>query len=206
MSDDTDTPSPDGEADEPRRSVLAELPRTRPQRPSSRREAARRHAQQGQPHPGASDHGIADRARLSAEGDRQTQAPKRKAPTAKQAEARAKASEKRSRPKQATARAGAGEKRSRQEKTRAGGRQQTKKPPQTRGGRGSSPIEGAKGAKRPEPAPRQGFEPEDDLGRAPVSPPSGAELVSSLAELAGELAQTGISAGGKLLKSIFSRP
>ena len=39
----------------------------------------------------------------------------------------------------------------------------------------------------------------------PVQPPSGAELASSLVELVGELAQAGLSAGGRALKDAFER-
>lgn len=53
--------------------------------------------------------------------------------------------------------------------------------------------------------PRQGYEAESEALGTPVAPPSGAELVGSLAELAGELAQTGISAGGRLLRRAMSR-
>lgn len=41
--------------------------------------------------------------------------------------------------------------------------------------------------------PRQGFEPEEQLGRDPVSPPSGLELVQSLIELTDELVRAGVS-------------
>ncbi len=65
--------------------------------------------------------------------------------------------------------------------------------------------------KPPEPpAPKQGYEPEEEveLG-ATVHPPSGVELVESVADILGELAGTGLTAGGRLLKdafSIFRRP
>jgi hypothetical protein len=55
-----------------------------------------------------------------------------------------------------------------------------------------------------EPAPRQGFEAEpDSLGS--VQPPGGAELVASAAELAGELAKTGVAAGARVLRDFLSR-
>jgi hypothetical protein len=38
-----------------------------------------------------------------------------------------------------------------------------------------------------------------------VQPPGGAELAASVVELIGELAQTGLSSGGKLLKDALSR-
>jgi hypothetical protein len=56
-----------------------------------------------------------------------------------------------------------------------------------------------------DPAPRQGFESESDSLSGPVQPPGGVELLASAAELAGELAQTGLSTGGRLLKDALSR-
>jgi hypothetical protein len=56
------------------------------------------------------------------------------------------------------------------------------------------------------PVPRQGFEAEEEIpqGRS-VQPPSGSELASSVAELFGELAQAGLSTGGRLLKDALTR-
>ncbi len=53
-------------------------------------------------------------------------------------------------------------------------------------------------------APRQGFEAEPD-SRGPVQPPGGTDLVVSAAELAGELAKTGVTAGARVLRDFFSR-
>lgn len=55
------------------------------------------------------------------------------------------------------------------------------------------------------PTPKQGYEPEEELelGKS-VSPPSGAELVESVADIVGELANSGLTAGGRLLKDAFS--
>ncbi len=54
-------------------------------------------------------------------------------------------------------------------------------------------------------APKQGYEPEEELELGhTVNPPSGAELVESLADIVGELAGTGLTAGGRLLKDAFS--
>jgi hypothetical protein len=54
--------------------------------------------------------------------------------------------------------------------------------------------------------PRQGFEIEAEIepGRS-LQPPSGTELATSVAELFGELAQTGLSASGRLLKDALAR-
>ncbi len=55
------------------------------------------------------------------------------------------------------------------------------------------------------PAPKQGYEPEEELelGKS-VNPPSGGELVESVADIIGELANSGLTAGGRLLKDAFS--
>jgi hypothetical protein len=55
------------------------------------------------------------------------------------------------------------------------------------------------------PAPKQGYEPEEELelGKA-VNPPSGVELVESVADILGELANSGLTAGGRLLRDAFS--
>jgi hypothetical protein len=56
-----------------------------------------------------------------------------------------------------------------------------------------------------QPAPKQGYEPEEELelGKT-VNPPSGVELVESVADIIGELANSGLTAGGRLLKDAFS--
>jgi hypothetical protein len=59
-------------------------------------------------------------------------------------------------------------------------------------------------------APKQGYEPEEEveLGNT-VHPPSGGELIESLADIVGELVGAGAGAGGRLVKdalSIFRRP
>jgi len=60
------------------------------------------------------------------------------------------------------------------------------------------------------PAPKQGYEPEEEIETGTtVHPPSGVELVESVADILGELAGTGLTAGGRLLKdafSVFRRP
>ncbi|HEY5192746.1 MAG TPA: hypothetical protein VIJ39_02595 [Solirubrobacteraceae bacterium] len=55
------------------------------------------------------------------------------------------------------------------------------------------------------PVPKQGYEPEDELelGKT-VHPPSGVELMESVADIVGELANSSIAAGGRLLKDAFS--
>ena len=55
------------------------------------------------------------------------------------------------------------------------------------------------------PVPKQGYEPEDELelGKT-VNPPSGVELVESVADIVGEIANSSLAAGGRLLKDAFS--
>ena len=55
-----------------------------------------------------------------------------------------------------------------------------------------------------EPAPRQGFESETERANGSVSPPGGADLVASAAEIVGELAKAGVSKGERLLKDFLS--
>jgi hypothetical protein len=137
--------------------VLANLPRTRPQRSSARRDAARR----------------ATKAKASPKASTILAAPGRpvttKAKPAKVVPAKKPA-------KVASARRGQG----------------TAKPRST--------------AKRlRDPVPRQGFETENDPLSGPVQPPGGVDLLASAAELAGELTNSGLSSGGRLLKDILAR-
>ncbi len=61
---------------------------------------------------------------------------------------------------------------------------------------------------KPEPprAPRQGFEAESEIetGKT-VAPPSGVELAASVVELLGELAQSGLRSGERLLRDALPR-
>jgi len=55
------------------------------------------------------------------------------------------------------------------------------------------------------PAPKQGYEPmEEPKAGTTVHPPSGVELVESIATIAGELASVGLKAGTRLLKDALS--
>lgn len=56
----------------------------------------------------------------------------------------------------------------------------------------------------PAPVPRQGFESESDRARGPVRPPGGAELLTSAAEIVGELTKAGFSAGERLMRDALS--
>jgi hypothetical protein len=141
--------------------VLANLPRTRPQRSSARRDAARRAAPETKASPPPAHRTSKAKAESGAAPTRRTSnakaklgpAPTRKAITPKQ--------------RPVTARA-------------------TAKPLQ-------------------DPAPRQGFETERDPASGSVQPPGGVDLLTSAAELAGELTKSGISTGGRLLRDVFAR-
>ncbi|HEY3830433.1 MAG TPA: hypothetical protein VGL57_14665 [Solirubrobacteraceae bacterium] len=71
------------------------------------------------------------------------------------------------------------------------------------------PTKGRGSAPKPPPAPPvppQGFETEDEIELGtPVHPPSRPEVAGALAELVGELAQTGIARGGRLLRDALGR-
>jgi hypothetical protein len=53
--------------------------------------------------------------------------------------------------------------------------------------------------------PLQGYESDGDSPNGPIQPPGGAELVASIAELAGELAKAGVHTGARLLRDALSR-
>jgi hypothetical protein len=130
--------------------VLANLPRTRPQRSSPRRVAARA---------AASSPANAKPAKANANA-KPTNARPAKAKPVKAKPAKAK----------------------------------TAKAKRTAGGTG-----------REETVPRQGFEVDGDIASGSVQPPGAAELVSSAAELAGELAKAGVTGGARLFKDFLAR-
>jgi hypothetical protein len=83
-------------------------------------------------------------------------------------------------------------------------RQASKRAPAKTRAAGQKRAPAKTGAATDERAPRQGFEAEpDSLG--PVQPPGSAELVSSAAELAGELAKAGVATGARVLRDFLSR-
>jgi hypothetical protein len=155
--------------------VLANLPRTRPQRSSARRAAARgatapatrtRKATAGKPPQAGSNGAVASPspARTAAVGgaDRSPKAKSRVRAT---------------RPAAAT-------KRSTAPRTAARKRR-------------AQPIADA--------APRQGFECDGETSGGSVQPPGGAEFVATAAEIVGELAKAGLSTGERLFKDVLSR-
>jgi hypothetical protein len=53
--------------------------------------------------------------------------------------------------------------------------------------------------------PRQGFASDGDRMSGPVAPPGGAEFLATAAEIVNELAKAGLSSGGRLFKDVLSR-
>jgi membrane protein involved in colicin uptake len=163
------TPEQANDPEAPPGGVLAGLPRTRPQRTSARREAARARAKSETASPASA--GKQGEARAAAKAKTRTSAkPKTRASAKPKVTPKAK-------PKAAIA----------------------KKPVKPAGAK----LRAA--AKTEEPAPKQGYESEEvELGNT-VNPPSGIELVESVADIFGELANSGLAAGGRILKDAFSR-
>ena len=160
--------------------VLANLPRTRPQRSSARRAAARGGAAQ----PSRPRKAQSKRApRKARAGSAATQAAptapsKARAPDTVATPAKAKSRVRATRPAAATKRSTA--------PRRAAARK-------------------ARAAQTDEPAPRQGFESEGETSGRSVQPPGGAEFVATAAEIVNELAKAGVSTGERLFKDVLSR-
>jgi hypothetical protein len=214
VSDVDDSGTANGRREE--NGVLVNLPRARPQRASARRAAARNgSARNGaRPKPAAKRplQSVADEspavkpaAKASSDRDRKTAA---KAPAARGAKQRAAKppAERASKPgtrapvkavresaASSTARA------SREERSTARKPAGATKPP-----RQAARNRSRAGAVE-EAAPRQGFESESDRSNDSIQPPGGIELVTSAAELVGELAKAGVSTGERVLKDVLSR-
>jgi hypothetical protein len=185
--------------------VLANLPRTRPQRTTQRRVAAR---EAGVETAGAGAveeelSALSGQAAAAHPGARKTRgsARTRKGATGKAARA--------AKPGSRSASAGAGAGGSSDRADAAG---------DARGaGTGGAPTATrrprrarASSQRRPRaaglaPAPRQGFEGDGERPSGPVQPPGGAELVASAAEIVSEVTKAGIAVGERLLKDVFSR-
>ncbi len=167
--------------DDPReQGVLANLPRTRPQRPSARRAAARQSSAR-QP---------ASKSRVSAG----TKAPERKPSRVDRANGRS---------ARTAVRVLATEPSASQTRTAPPG--SPSRPTRTRSGLSPTTRRTQKRAGAREPVPRQGFESESDRSSRPVQPPGAPELAASAAEIIGELAKSGLSTGERLLKDVLSR-
>jgi hypothetical protein len=159
--------------------VLANLPRTRPQRPSARRSAAR----------DATTNGA--RPRKSSNGKR-TPATARATSAAPASDAGPPAS--------AAAAAGPKPKgKPRVRTTRPAAATKRSRPPRRTDAR-KRHADHAEDA-----APRQGFEAYGESAGGSVQPPGGAEFVATAAEIVGELAKAGLSTGERLFKDVISR-
>lgn len=163
--------------------VLGALPRTRPQRASPRRSSAKRSGEAANARkatPSKTGTGKARDGKAEAAGTGAAKAASGETTPAKTASAKAAPA------KAAPAKAAA--------KRRAGSTNSKPAPPR----------------RREPPAPRQGYEPlEEPKQGASVSPPSGVELVESIASIFAELASASLQAAGRVLKdalSPFRRP
>jgi hypothetical protein len=170
--------------------VLANLPRTRPQRASARRTAARRSASgtQQPPRPKKDDgtKKTTKPVKVAGSNGRAATGPK---PVAK--------------PKAKTGTKAAGTaKRSASASSRA--RRPAAKPPKATATKAARPRRTTK-APVAESIPRQGFESEEERATGAVQPPGGTELVSTAAEILGELTKASISGGERLLRDVLSR-
>jgi hypothetical protein len=152
--------------------ILAGLPRTRPQRASARRAAARAVAAGETPRAPArsATHSPARKSQRSA-ASKAPRAPARKGPHTPAHNATL--SPARKAPRSAASKA-----------------------PRAAADRSEQTGESV---------PLQGYEPEDGAFNRTIQPPGGAELVTSIAELAGELAKAGVNTGGRWLRDVFSR-
>lgn len=187
----SETNSSDGPAETPvlEGGVLAALPRARPQRGSPRRDAAR--AKAGKRDTVASPDQLKTTRTKSTKQSTQSAAPNARVG---QAKAKTASSPAKSRVTPTPA------------KTPTTTLAET--PFSTRKAKASSVKAKAKSASaKPAepPAPKQGYEPEEEfeLGNT-VDPPSGVEVVESVADIVGELANSGLAAGGRILKDAFA--
>lgn len=156
--------------------VLANLPRTRPQRSSARRAAAR----------GG-----------SAAPARPRKAQSKRAPAKPTATAAAPSTP--AAPTAITTADSSAKPKSRVRATRpAAATKRSSAPRRAAAGKGRQ-------APADEPAPRQGFESEGESAGRPVQPPGGAEFVATAAEIVNELAKAGLSTGERLFKDVLSR-
>ncbi|MFI4991409.1 MAG: hypothetical protein ACHQHO_10920 [Solirubrobacterales bacterium] len=191
----TDTRQNDG-------GVLANLPRTRPQRSSARRAAAREAGgTNGRPSPPHKPTGAAASTRTA-----KPTRGKRQAGNSRPAMRAAQTETERATPAAGRRPAAVKESAATAEAKAAGSKPRPSSAVRTRR---SGAAKRASTPRRPlpleDPAPRQGFECEGERADGPVAPPGGAELVATAAELVGELAKAGLSAGERMLKDVFSR-
>lgn len=169
--------------------VLAALPRTRPQRTSPRRAAAR--ARTGKAEPKSDPKTDSSMSAQSAPKTTASPKPARKAAATRTTPRKTASTH--AVPRKATPTQSA--------------RKTAPTTPATRKATPSKAKTKIVSAKKPAepPAPKQGYEPEEEveLGKT-VNPPSGVELVESVADIFGELANSSLAAGGRILKDAFS--
>lgn len=158
--------------------VLGSLPRTRPQRPSRRRESAKASTGSGaSPTSRNQDSSSASGTSRGSATPRGSEKPRARKTTAAKASTAKASTARTSTAKTSTAKASAAK------------RTAPKTPPR----------------RREPPAPKQGYEPmEEPKAGTTVHPPSGAELVESVATIFAELASVGLKAGGRVLKDALS--
>jgi hypothetical protein len=160
--------------------VLANLPRTRPQRSSARRTAARLQTAAAQGADAAESTPPATRAK----------AKSRKATSTRRAVASGTA-----RRAPATGASAAAPKTAKGSKPAAKASAAKRRPTTPRRAPGATE----------EQVPLQGFESEMDRASGPVEPPGGTELVATAAEILGEIAKAGLSTGERLLRDALTR-
>ena len=174
MREENEPPSPQGDEREGA-GLLSNLPRTRPQRSSARRIAAR----------DGNSGGAAHRS-----GARQTVRKQADGATATAAAASPRAS------------AGTtGKPRKPKAKQAAGARSRAATPGRAR----ARTAADARARRAQDRAPRQGFESEAETASGPVMPPGATELVSAAGELLTGVAKSGLSRGASTLKGIAGR-
>jgi hypothetical protein len=166
--------------------VLANLPRTRPQRSTPRRTAARKATV-------AASKPTKARAREKATPAKsQAQISTAKAAPAPRTKAKP-ASEVKAAPSTSTRKAPASATRTPLVKTATSSKASR---PQRKAPKPATRLVD-------ESVPRQGFESEMDRASGPVQPPGGAELVATAAEIVSELAKAGMSTGERLFKDLL---
>lgn len=192
-----ETNSSDAQSENPvEGGVLAALPRTRPQRASPRRAAARTRAGKASSESADASTATGTHAPASAstskspsETNRRTKPARKVTPT----KVKAKPSTAKAKPKIT--------------KTKSSEAKPSEAKPTPLKAKAASPKTKTAPIKKPAeaPAPKQGYEPEEDveLGKT-INPPGGVELVESVADIFGELANSSLAAGGRILKDAFS--
>jgi hypothetical protein len=204
MSDTIESPTRTG-ADGEDPSVLANLPRTRPQRSTPRRAAARREAAQKRgptaPQDTGPDRPTAQSARPAAAGKTARRSVGKGQTTKSAAPGRSAAPGKGATPGKSAApsRGAAPSGRTRKATSTAG-----TAPKRVKSASERRKVDRRRSAEH-EPVPSQGYASEEDAATGAVQPPGGAELFMSAAEIVGELAKAGLSTGERLLKDALSR-